>query len=399
MISRSALFWAAPSGWALIVGTALIGAAFGCSSLQADAPAVQRAAQQPQPSVATFEIPMEEAWSAQVSGGFGPNAGTVRGNLLAVGMRDGHVALLDAETGEALGSGEVGVSIEGGVTLLNDPRRLAIPVAGAGRGLLVYDLSETRIVWALQDAPHATAPALAGGVLVAGDIRGARRGLNPVTGDVLWVTRPDTTAAYRSPPRVLPGGDVVMASTRGRIDRLDPQTGAIRWSVDTERPVERAVAVSPRHLIVPTTRGMLLSLDTDTGRERWRFEATARTPVRLAAPTVAGDTVFVGGTDGRLRAFDIHTGRRIWTAVVDGVIDAAPLVIGTHVVIGTMREKVIVLDRGTGERRWETALDGRIKSDLLYAAGYLLILREPRRVIAFRPAATPSSSSLSARTN
>lgn len=77
----------------------------------------------------------------------------------------------------------------------------------------------------------------------------------------------------------------------------------------------------------------------------------------LSAPVVADGTVYVGSTDGRVRALDARTGASVWTASV-GETAGAPWVREGAVVVPT--DDAVVALATDGTERWRVATPGRI---------------------------------------
>ncbi|HYO45084.1 MAG TPA: PQQ-binding-like beta-propeller repeat protein [Gemmatimonadota bacterium] len=81
----------------------------------------------------------------------------------------------------------------------------------------------------------------------------------------------------------------------------------------------------------------------------WRVRTGG--PVR-SSPVVAGGVLFVGSSDGRLRALDARTGELRWAADAGAPIDAAAAVAGELVLAATRAGEFLAFDRATGEVRW-----------------------------------------------
>jgi alcohol dehydrogenase (cytochrome c) len=86
-------------------------------------------------------------------------------------------------------------------------------------------------------------------------------------------------------------------------------------------PVNRGVALYEGEVIRLTTDGRLVALDSASGQTLWDLEITdtSRGAWLSAAPVAFAGKVFFGiaggdkGTTGRIYAFDVKTGRRIWS--------------------------------------------------------------------------------------
>ena len=67
---------------------------------------------------------------------------------------------------------------------------------------------------------------------------------------------------------------------------------------------------------------------------------------------VAEDAVYAGEVGGRVYAFDLRSGDRIWTAETEARVISGPTVAGNAVLVGTMDGEVIALKRADGTPYW-----------------------------------------------
>jgi outer membrane protein assembly factor BamB len=81
----------------------------------------------------------------------------------------------------------------------------------------------------------------------------------------------------------------------------------------------------------------------------WKVRVGA--PVR-SSPVVADGVVYIGASDGKLRAIDARTGEVRWAAEVGAPIDAAPAVAGVLVLAATRGGEFLAFDRDDGAVRW-----------------------------------------------
>ncbi len=82
----------------------------------------------------------------------------------------------------------------------------------------------------------------------------------------------------------------------------------------------------------------------------WR--AAARTSFVPTAPVAAGDLTFVAGSDGIVRAFDLSTGARRWTAYVGGAVRVPPTFWQGRVLVGSGDGRVYAFEAATGRQLW-----------------------------------------------
>lgn len=155
---------------------------------------------------------------------------------------------------------------------------------------------------------------------------------------------------------------------------LDAATGAVRWRTAMHGAGGHPLTVADHDVYV--NADTLAALDAATGVVRWVVEVGNGPMGGYSAPAVMGDTVAVGGGDGRVHAFDRATGVPRWTVPVSapaGFLDGAgPVVVassGGFLVVGPDRDPdlpgdhrgpghVRALDAATGSTRWTKPVRG-----------------------------------------
>lgn len=348
----------------------------GCSSIRLDGPLGSPASGAP-------ALPLERAWERDAQGAFGRAAPHLTDRYVVVGTRRGEVVVIDREDGGTVAVGEFGDSVEGPVAVSADGAVVFVATAEHDGGVEAFDVRAGRRVWRWEGGALEAGVVRLGDVLVTASLDGWTTALDADTGALRWSLRTDTTSQIHATPLVLDAG-VVVADHVGRVRRLDVRTGAEVWRVNVGQPVYETPALGPEAVYVATTRGLLVALDRESGAVQWSYDAGG--PLRLSTPAVGGSTIAVGLTDGRVVALDRETGAERWTYRADGNVSAAPLWIGPTLLVGTYDERVVALDGATGREVWADALRGRVKSAMAAASDLVVVLTEPRHVVAYRPA-------------
>ncbi|MEO8298473.1 MAG: outer membrane protein assembly factor BamB [Burkholderiales bacterium] len=156
---------------------------------------------------------------------------------------------------------------------------------------------------------------------------------------------------------------VVLAAEDGTVLMLDAATGAERLRAKVSGGLSAGVGSDGRFVAVVTRDNELVVLEGAT--ERWRARLNARV---VTPPLVAGERVFVQGTDRVVEAFDAIDGRKLWTlnrssdplalaqpgllvAYKDTLLaGVGPKLVGVEPLLGTVRsEGSMATPRGTNE--------------------------------------------------
>ena len=142
-------------------------------------------------------------------------------------------------------------------------------------------------------------------------------------------------------------------------------------------------------------RELAAAYDLETGRELWtsawdaQFQGSPGGGGPRATPTWHDGRVFVLGATGEFRAIDAATGRTLWrtniladagAANTDHGTSASPLVVDNTVVVlpgGSNGQSVVAYDRQSGKRVW-SALDDRSA----YSSPMLVTLAGVRQILA-----------------
>lgn len=128
-------------------------------------------------------------------------------------------------------------------------------------------------------------------------------------------------------------------------------TGKPQWRYDARSQIGVPCTSADRVLFGDGHE--LVCLDLTSGKPRWRFAAIADTQISYA-PSVSGDTVFVGPGDGRLYALDAADGTPRW--MLDRMVEWQYLrqlhVDGGVLVAGSYKEILYGIDCASGKLLW-----------------------------------------------
>jgi outer membrane protein assembly factor BamB len=173
---------------------------------------------------------------------------------------------------------------------------------------------------------------------------------------VAWSASVGKAADYRFVPR-LEGSRVYAGSADGVVTVLDAENGSVVSRIDTRRKLSSGAGGQGDFVIVGTVKGEVAAFDL-AGKERW----VARVAGEVLAPVaVAGGKAIVRTADGRIFAFSLADGKRLWvyqraTPALLLRADTAVLATGANVVAGYPGGKLIALDLEDGKLTWEVTV-------------------------------------------
>jgi len=261
----------------------------------------------------------------------------------------------------------------------NRERLAASPVVGAG-SLYVYDTNGVihafdtktgRQNWSVSFHSKANADALFGGGVSYADNRvyvttglGEVAQLDSTNGKELW--RVQTGMPLRGSPTIAFGSVYVMTQDN-QIIALSVSDGTQLWN-ESGAPGQTGVfgvaapAAGEGTVLAGYSTGELVAYRYENGRQVWN-DALARTSISTsvstltdidADPIIDSGRVYALGQGGRMAAYELVTGQRIWELSLAGI--STPAVAGDWIFTLTDQDKLLCITKATGKVRWVTQL-------------------------------------------
>lgn len=204
-------------------------------------------------------------------------------------------------------------------------------------------------VFTLDAGTRVTAVSTGGGVLWSRDLGAALRRSDVVSGGAL---------AHGD-------GVLYVASALRTLSALDAATGAVIWTQGFDAPVTAAPTVAGDTVYVVAADSSAWAIDTETGRVRWQLPGTPTNAALVggAGPAVTDRLVIFPFASGEVAAALRRAGVRVWGTTVAGQrrgrawagisdITGDPVVVGNTVYVGNQSGRVVALDLRNGERQW-----------------------------------------------
>lgn len=280
----------------------------------------------------------------------------------------------------------------------------AQPGGSASKAAGHFALGETpQRVWTAQVAGStnrarlAASPVVGGGRLYAVGSDGAITAFDADTGARIWVRESEVDSDLRT---AVFGGGVSYAADRvyatngtGDVMALDAATGATLWKVKPAGPLRGAPTVDFGSVYVMTQDNQIVALDAATGKLQWQESAasTASGVFGVAAPAAGQGTVIAGYSSGELVAYRYENGRTLWADALARTnistqvgsltdIDADPIIDAGRVYALGQGGRMAAYELVTGQRIWELNLAG-ISTPAL-AGDWIFTLTDDARLLA-----------------
>ncbi len=243
----------------------------------------------------------------------------------------------------------------------------------------------------------ASAPVVGGGSLFAVDTLGVIHAFDAVTGAPRWAHSIEVERDLRD---VAFGGGVSFFEGRvyatngaGDVVSLDAGTGAEVWRVKPAGPLRGAPTIAFNTVYVMTQDNQIYALNSANGALLWQEAAASGQSgvFGVAAPAAGQGTVIAGYSQGEVVAYRYENGRNLWsdalarTSISTQVgtltdVDADPIIDQGRVYALGQGGRMAAYELVTGQRIWELSLAGI--STPTVAGEWIFTLTDDSRLLA-----------------
>ncbi len=238
-------------------------------------------------------------------------------------------------------------------------------------------------------------PVIADGKVFTLDSESLVRAFDAETGKMIWendLTPENDDDGLFGGGIAVYEGKVFVTTPFAKLIALNAQDGKKTWEVDAPSPMRAPPAASDGRIFTTTIDNQLVVYASDDGRRLWSNTGVEEAAGFLggATPAVLGDVVVAAYTSGDLLAFDVVTGRSLWSDNLAGRSGGSAVAALTDIrgrpVID--RDRVIAIGNGgvmaaidlrRGGRIWDNGLGG---TQMPWAAGdFLYIITNSSEVV------------------
>ncbi len=125
----------------------------------------------------------------------------------------------------------------------------------------------------------------------------------------------------------------------------------------------------------------VVAWDRRAKKERWRHAGTYCLPT-----AVRGDTAYVAGEGGVLRALELSSGQELWRQHLAVRVRVAPVVSDEQILLGDSKGVFYALSRFDGEELWRRDLGSGVRTAALIAGDWLWVGTAAGRIVALEKA-------------
>ena len=306
------------------------------------------------------------------------------------------------ETGTSVDPALAGVAVVLPPARVNDSWTQAGGNAAKSYGHLALASDPVRaftanIAGASQRERLGAAPVIGGGMLFAVGTDGTLTAFDAQTGTRRWVYEADLEKALRSSAfgggASYDDGKVYLTNGAGDVTALNAADGSMLWKVKPSGPLRGSPTLAFGSVFVMTQDNQIFALNAADGSVQWQEtgSSTQAGVFGVAAPAAGQGTVIAGYSSGELNAYRYENGRVLWadalarTSISTSVgsltdIDADPIIDNGRVYALGQGGRMAAYELVTGQRIWELNLAGI--STPAIAGEWIFTLTDDARLLA-----------------
>ncbi|KAA1261556.1 Outer membrane protein assembly factor BamB precursor [Rubripirellula obstinata] len=267
-------------------------------------------------------------WSKDFGTGFIASP-AVQGEVLVIGDFDGNVYAMSTDDGTLKWQTKTDGEINGSVTFYKD----TVLAASQDGNLYCYKLNDGALKWTYETGDQIRcSPTVAGNRTFLGGCDAKLHIVDLDTGKAASEPLPLGGPTGSTP--AVQGDQVFVPIMDGAVYAFDWKTQKQTWmheDEETQQEYRNSPAVTDQVVILSSARKQVDALSIKTGKPLWRYTLRRRAD---ASPVIAGQDVFIAGTDGRLVRLKTKDGSIAkWSFEIRGSFVAGPTIANQHLFI------------------------------------------------------------------
>ena len=241
----------------------------------------------------------------------------------------------------------------------------------------------------------AAAPVIGGGQLFAFDTSGEVHAFDATTGAPKWSVKlrmEENNSSLFGGGVSYAEGKVYVTTGLGEVAALDATNGTQIWRVKPAGPLRGSPTIAFDAIYVMTQDNQIVALNAADGKALWNESGSQASAgvFGVAAPAAGQGTVIAGYSSGELTAYRYENGRQLWsdalarTSIATSVstltdIDADPIIDRGRVYALGQGGRMAAYELVTGQRIWELNLAGI--STPAIAGEWIFVLTDDSRLL------------------
>jgi outer membrane protein assembly factor BamB len=297
--------------------------------------------------------------------------------VVAVGVSDRVIALIDRTSGQEFWRQRVAGTVHGG-PLIDGDRLYAATEATPESKVYALRMRDGKPLWSTAATSVQAPLGFDGSAVYAGGEDGTVLRLDAESGRQMWRRR--LSGAVRAAPITTPEG-IVIATAADTLYLLDATTGSVKGRLATSGAIVATPTLSDRRLFVATTSGRVMELELPSLNVRW----TRTTDDGVyGAMALVGDTLTAIARDGDLWFIPIDAPEQARVLRLEIVSVAGPTPVASGVLVASVSGEILLVDRTDGKILWRAQLDGPIEQPPLVRDRQLVVVAGRGDIHAYR---------------
>ena len=140
---------------------------------------------------------------------------------------------------------------------------------------------------------------------------------------------------------------LIITSLDHHVNALNKNTGELLWKAKTGGAVAATPVIKDDTVFVGSFDGVFYAFDLNTGEEKWIFEKASNW--YWGSAVIDDQTIYIPSLDGKLYALDVRSGKKEWELETNGAIVGSPAIVSDMIVVGSTDGEIRIAEISSGE--------------------------------------------------